>query len=40
MFAKCIIAGAKVYVSQDIDAEKYYEKGFDRWTCTKLVWDC
>ena len=30
MSAKCIIAGAKVYVSQDIDAEKYCEKGFDR----------
>ena len=36
MFAKCIIAGTKVYMSQDIEAENNCEKGFDRWPCKKL----
>ena len=40
MFAKGTITGTKVYTSQDIEAEKNCEKGFDRWTCKKLNRDC
>ena len=36
MFAKCIIARSIVYISQDVEAEKNCEKGFDRWPCKKL----
>ena len=40
MFAKCIIAGTKVYMSQDIEAERNCEKGFERCTSKKLDRDC
>ncbi len=40
MFAKCIITRLMVYTSQDVEAEKNHEKGFDRWPCEKLDRDC